>query len=261
MDGVPLFKSSQQEFWPILVSVENLVDVFIVAIFYGNSKPNPLNDFLADFINEVEILKNDGLVITANKTITVSIKCFVCDAPARAFLKCVVNHTGYSSCERCEIKGEWNGRVTFNGNSEQNLRTDEKFNNFGYPLHQKALTPLVEIVDSCISQFSLDYMHLACLGVVRRILHYLMKGPRICRLSQQQIQLISDNLVNLNGKLPSEFSRQPRSLDLIDRWKATEFREFILYTGPLVLKDILHEEYYFHFLTLHCAMRILLSPV
>ena len=45
MDGVPLFKSSQQEFWPILVSVENLVDVFIVAIFYGNSKPNPLNDF------------------------------------------------------------------------------------------------------------------------------------------------------------------------------------------------------------------------
>ena len=125
---------------------------------------------------------------------------------------------------------------------------DEKFNNFGYPLHQKALTPLVEIVDSCISQFSLDYMHLACLGVMRRILYYLMKGPRICRLAQQQMHLISDNLVNLNGKLPSEFSRQPRSLDLIDRWKATEFREF------------LHEGYYIHFLTLHCAMRILLSP-
>ena len=260
VDGVPLFKSSPQQFWPILVSVENLVDVFIVAIFYGNSKPNPLDDFLADFINEVKVLKNDGLVVTSNKTITVSIKCFVCDAPARAFLKCVVNHTGYSSCERCEIKGEWNGRVTFNSNSEQNLRIDEKFNNFGYPLHQKALTPLVEIVDSCVSQFSLDYMHLVCLGVMRRTLHYLMKGARICRLSQQQIQLISDNLVNLNGKLPSEFSRQPRSLHLIVRWKATEFREFILYTGPLVLKDILHEEYYSHFLTLHCAMRILLSP-
>ena len=65
--------------------------------------------FLADFINEEKILKNDGLVVTSNKTITVSIKCFVCDAPARAFLKCVLNHIGYSSCERCEKKRrmEW----------------------------------------------------------------------------------------------------------------------------------------------------------
>ena len=114
VDGVSLFKSSPQQFWTILVSVENLVDVFIVSIVYGNSKLKPLNDFLADFINEVKILKNDGLVVTSNKTITISIKCFVCDAPARAFLKCVVNHKGYSSCEMCEIKGEWNGRVTFN---------------------------------------------------------------------------------------------------------------------------------------------------
>ena len=97
-----------------LKTIENLVDVFIVSIVYGNSKLKPLNDFLADFINEVKILKNDGLVVTSNKTITISIKCFVCDAPARAFLKCVVNHIGYSSCEMCEIKGEWNGRVTFN---------------------------------------------------------------------------------------------------------------------------------------------------
>ena len=35
-DGVPLFKSSPQQFWPILVSVENLVDVSSAAIFYGN---------------------------------------------------------------------------------------------------------------------------------------------------------------------------------------------------------------------------------
>ena len=137
------------------------------------------------------------------------------------FLKCVVNDTGYSSCERCEMKEEWNGRVTFNSKSEQNLLIDEKFNNSLYPLHQKALTPLVEVLDSCISQFSLDYMRLVCLGVMRRTLHYLMEGPGTCRLSQQQIQLISDNLVNLNGHLSSEFSWQPQSLDQTDRWKAT----------------------------------------
>ena len=85
VDGVSLLKSSPQQFWTILVSVENLVDVFIVSIVYDNSKLKPLNDFLADFINEVKILKNDGLVVTSNKAITISIKCFVCDAPFSQF--------------------------------------------------------------------------------------------------------------------------------------------------------------------------------
>ena len=64
VDEVSLFKSSPEQFWTILVSAENLVDVFKVAIFYSNSKPNPLDDFLANFFNEAKILKNDGFVIT-----------------------------------------------------------------------------------------------------------------------------------------------------------------------------------------------------
>ena len=62
VDEVALFKSSPQQFWSILDSAENLVDVLTIAIFYGNSKPNLLEDFLADFINDAQILKNDGLV-------------------------------------------------------------------------------------------------------------------------------------------------------------------------------------------------------
>lgn len=139
------------------------------------------------------------------------------------------------------------------------LRTDEKFQNFEYNDHQLNRSPLLEIGIKSIKGFPLDYMHLVCLGVVKRILMFLKQGPRECRLSQQQLNLLSSNLKKLNGKMPREFARQPRALLYLDKWKATEFRQFLLYTGPLVLKSVLKEEVYSHFLTLTVAMSILLD--
>lgn len=60
--------------------------------------------------------------------------------------------------------------------------------------------------------------------------------------------------------MPKEFSRRPRSLSEVAYWKATEFRQFLLYTGPIVLKTVLNTDVYTHFLTLHVAVSILISP-
>lgn len=49
-------------------------------------------------------------------------------------------------------------------------------------------------------------------------------------------------------------------MEAIHRWKATEMRQFLLYTGPFVLKDVLSHECYVHFHSLRIAMTILLSP-
>jgi len=38
IDGIPLFRSVGTQFWPILCSVGNITP-FIVALFYGPSKP------------------------------------------------------------------------------------------------------------------------------------------------------------------------------------------------------------------------------
>jgi hypothetical protein len=34
------------------------------------------------------------------------LRLFSCDAPARAFLKCIKGHTGNYACERCNAKGQ-----------------------------------------------------------------------------------------------------------------------------------------------------------
>ena len=59
--------------------------------------------------------------------------------------------------------------------------------------------------------------------------------------------------------MPSEFNRQPKSLDELDRWKATEFRQFVLYIGPVVLRGVVSEEVYRHFMALSVGLSIMLD--
>lgn len=59
--------------------------------------------------------------------------------------------------------------------------------------------------------------------------------------------------------MPRDFTRQPRSMYDMDKWKATEYRQFVLYTGPLVLRSVVSEKLYNHFLCLTVALSILLE--
>jgi hypothetical protein len=59
--------------------------------------------------------------------------------------------------------------------------------------------------------------------------------------------------------MPSEFARSPRSLTYLKYWKATEFRQFLLYTGPIVLKNVVSKELYQHFLCLSVGVSVLLD--
>ena len=44
-----------------------------------------------------------------------------------------------------------------------------------------------------------------------------------------------------------DFSRKPRALSEFKQWKATELRQFLLHTGPVILKKVLPRFMYKHF--------------
>lgn len=86
---------------------------------------------------------------------------------------------------------------------------------------------------------------------------FMDKGPLKTRLSSYNVQQISKKLLVLKKYTPSDFPRKARSLEFIKLWKATEYRRFLLYSGPVLLRNILSKHVYEHFLTLHVAIRIL----
>lgn len=118
-------------------------------------------------------------------------------------------------------------------------------------------TPLAMLDMGLVSNVPLDYMHLVCLGVFKRMLNFWTKGRKDLRMTDHNIEYVNSELMNLKKYIPKEFSRLPRSLKDVDRFKATEYRQLLLYTGPMIFKNKINNNMYLHFLTLHCAIRIL----
>jgi hypothetical protein len=102
--------------------------------------------------------------------------------------------------------------------------------------HHYGTSPLAQLPIGLVSDFVLDYMHLVCLDVVRRMLNFWLKGPvdTGIRLQSCAVQLLSDRLKVLTNEVSREFGRRPRTLTESDRWKTVEFQQFLLYTGVVI---------------------------
>lgn len=76
------------------------------------------------------------------------------------------------------------------------------------------------------------------------------------------INILNERL-RLNKKVVlSKISKKPGSnLNELTRWKAMEFRFFLLYLAPFILYDLIPDNYIQYFSALHCAMRILCDPL
>ncbi|KAF0730474.1 Uncharacterized protein FWK35_00027213 [Aphis craccivora] len=179
--------------------------------------------------NSIEILFNvDGLPVTKSGS------SFCADSPAKAMVLNIKYHTGYSSCTKCNIVGDYSERrVCFTDYIGQK-RSDKSFTDHEDEDYHQGTSPLENIPRHC-------------------------KKIRI-RIPFRNVQLISSALIHLvKNHVPIEFQRKPRSLNYVRKWKATEYRQLLLHTGPFILKNILNDKVYENFITLHVAVSILCS--
>lgn len=280
IDGLPIYRSSKLGFWPILcraVCGSNKSNVFIVGLFWGEGKPQNVQEYLREFIKDLKDLIASGLSVN-NVMVPVSVHSIVCDAPARSFVKCVISFNGEKGCERCTVQGlpaqgtrsekEYNGLRFFDTSAP--LRSDQSFRSQtdSDHHHQICSSPFCDLAIDLIKDFPLDYMHLVLLGVVKKCLcHWTgnvkLKGNKfhLHRIGGVPLKLVNQRLELCRPQVCDEFQRRPRSLTNINYFKATEYRNIVCYLFPLVFQDSFPcPEVYNHFCLLFVAIRIMLCP-
>ncbi|KAA3670175.1 uncharacterized protein DEA37_0010821, partial [Paragonimus westermani] len=235
IDGVSPFNASKTQLWPTLGrTVSELTsEPFIAGIYCGPSELSSAAQFLGDCINELRHLLRDGLQYTPERTEQCSLRSVIRNTPARCFLRQVKGHSGCSCCDKCTQDGiRVARRLTFQS-SHSPLRTHESFIRQSNPAHHIGDSPFCGISIDMVPTFPLDYMHL----VMERMLNLWLFSPvdRNLRLSVNSVTVISARISDLQA----DFPRCCRSLTEVERWKATEFSQFLLYIGPVVLRGIL----------------------
>lgn len=159
IDGFPPFVSSKLEFWPIQCWIKGVVmKPFIIGLHFGSSKPTSIELFLRPLLNELHELLHAGLNVKLNgfvKNYPVKVYQWILDRPARSLLKCIIGHSGYYSCERCEEEGVYlcqpdkdgkkkkrSGHVCLVG-TDAPLRTNETFRNRKQEEHHTGITKII----------------------------------------------------------------------------------------------------------------------
>ena len=113
IDGLPLFSSTPNyKLYPILFFLDKVKTRPLCAGMYCtglsvNGEMPSTHIYLKTFLQNIEYLIKNSLVCQGNHYHMQGYPIFVCDAPARSSLKAINAHTGYSSCERCVVHGEY----------------------------------------------------------------------------------------------------------------------------------------------------------
>ncbi|XP_037565699.2 uncharacterized protein LOC119445491 [Dermacentor silvarum] len=282
-DGVPLFESSNASMWPLLLMVNELPykqrvqNLLLAGLWFGTGKPS-MNCFLTPFVKTMNELSSTGVVWRDSSGVSHTSKAFpgpcAVDTVARCELTCMTQFNGAYGCAWCEDSGQvvpkGNGfcRVYPPSASANKLRTHESF--LYHARKAKAMqAPSCGIKGASVltllsffpfgEGFVVDYMHAVCSGFVRATMFMWLKSSQ-CRRFHLRKHLAEADECLLSLTPTWELSRLPRSLKDIKEWKAADWRNWLLFYSPVVLKGRIPKRQYNHWLKFVEIMHYLLGP-
>lgn len=177
----------------------------------------------------------------------VILQVIICDRSSSQF--CLSHHRAhwFFGCERCVQQGERIGGVMTFPNLCATLRDGNSFRSRRNKPHHNGVGPIEELKIDMVYGFGLDYMHLVCQGVMKRLL-VLWRGKRkttpsraprkwkkadnytkdlMHRLPFDRQEIINKRITAASIFFPVEFQRKGRPLDDLEMWKAKRMRKRI----------------------------------
>ena len=292
-DGAPVFKSSNVSIWPIYLVVNELPyrlrmkkeNMILASLWFGSKKPS-MSTFLKPFLKSMKELSNgvECHAPTIGKFICKGfLLCGTTDLPARSMICNCMQYNGAFSCWKCMQEGKTakvgkgHTRVfPFNDDdpkgpqrSHDSVKEDAKA--FIQAKIEGSRVKSIRGIKgpswlmliprfTMVHGISIDYMHGVLLGVQKLLLRLWFK-PEFSkeRFSfSKSVSVVDKKLLSITPTL--DITRLPRKIESdLKHWKASEYRSFLLYYGAIVLKSILDQQRFCHYLLLVNAMHILLK--
>lgn len=278
-DGVQLFKSSQQSFWPVLLALTSLPpgirmnaeNLILAGVWQGPVKPS-MDVILGPVLKKLQQIHEHGVGFQSPngpKVARAQLLMAAFDLPAKAMATNFVQYNGYNSCTYCLDDGEHRAnRHIFLPIEEHKPRSmalitknAEEAEERGQPVFgikgKSILSSHIDIVQDVV----IDYMHAVLEGLSKALLFAYLDSKhhkyrfylgRVTKQIDERMQCI---------KPPQEFRRSPRSLTSYKKWKASEHRAWLLYYILPVLNKLLPADYVYHLSLLVSALHILLGDM
>lgn len=262
-DGAPMFVATKRAMWALQLHLNELSprlrfkNIILAGLFITSKEPNPyfMNLYLKTFVKQAKDLMEQGVTFTVHSTkqkMNLKLSCLLApvDSVARPVMQNRLQFNGYFGCSWCYHPGEWiDNAMRYPLTTKDSPRTHLK-----YLEDVAAVMKTGKIINGvkgpcafmeldhfdCVWSFPVDYMHTVLLGIARGLWTIWTTPGKNGYLNAAQRLQIEQRLLQI--KRPHEIHRFPRSLK--EKWKASEWKSWVLYDSVVCLDGILENRYF-----------------